>query len=54
MENATFPYKTALQEATVKENRLESKKNKTITKSRVLPITTFLKEKNFAFSVRSS
>ena len=40
IENISFPFKTALSEANVKTNRMATK-NGPITKSGVLPVTTF-------------
>ena len=39
IENASFPYNTAISEANVKANRIVSKKGP-ITKNGVLPVTT--------------
>ena len=37
--NATFPYKTALSEANVKTNKMQSTKYRLITKNGVSPVT---------------
>ena len=52
IDNTTFPYKTALSEAIVKTNRM-GVQNWLITKTRVLPVTTFLFRK-FCFSLGTS
>ena len=51
IENASFPYKTAISEANVKTNRMVSQ-NGPVTKNGVLPVTTlfFLR---FCFSFRA-
>ena len=53
IENATFPYKTALSEANVKTNKIESKNCTYITTNGFLPVTTLFFRK-FCFSLRTS
>ena len=51
IENASFPYETAISEANVKTNRMVST-NGPITKNGVLPVTTLSIE--ICFSLRTS
>ena len=53
IENASFPYKTAISESNVKANRVVNVQNGPITKARVLPVTTIFFRK-ICFSLRTS